>query len=247
MSNKGLMGIMPSKASGDKPQPAEIRLYKDKKDENLDGHYDTIPCMFRPTEISISKSARWGGDSEGGANEKTGGTISRLNVPEKHFSGGDAAKLTLNLFFDTTDTGDDVRGITDQLFTLVMIDTDTVKTSPTAPYCRFKWGTITSFMSMVTSVSVKYTLFLPDGTPVRAEASLSLEQAWDATKLTSQNPTSFSDARKLRVVIEGETLDWIAHQEYGDPAQWRHIAQVNNLMNPKDLRSGQLLKLTPLP
>jgi hypothetical protein len=245
MSNKGFMGSMPSGASGDKPLPAEICLYK-RQSETSFVEAGKIPCMFRPTELSISKSVRWGGDSAG-ANEKAGGTIARLNVPEKHFSGGDAAKLTLNLFFDTTDTGKDVRETTDRLFELVLIDKDTVETSPTAPYCRFKWGTITSFMSMVTSVSVKYTLFLSDGTPVRAEATLSLEQAVDETKLTGQNPTSFSEARKLRVVTEGETLDWIACQEYGDSAQWRHIAQANDLLNPRDLQSGQLLKLTPLP
>jgi nucleoid-associated protein YgaU len=41
-------------------------------------------------------------------------------------------------------------------------------------------------------------------------------------------------------------LDWIAYQEYGDAAAWRHIAEVNNLHNPLSLVPGQLLKLTPL-
>ncbi len=49
------------------------------------------------------------------------------------------------------------------------------------------------------------------------------------------------------MVHEGQTLDWIAYQEYGDPAYWRHIAETNDLANPKDLRPGQVLKLTPLP
>ena len=240
MADKGLMGSTSGQTSGDKPSPAEIHLFKQQTDT---AKYDTIPCMFRPTEISISKSARWESPNK---EDKGGDPKPQHNVPHKNFSGGEAAKLTLELFFDTTATGKDVRGITDKLFSLVMIRKDTKK-PPTAPYCRFVWGKITSFMSVVTAVSVKYALFLPDGTPVRAEASLSLEQALDETKLTGQNPTSFSDARKLRVVTEGETLDWIAYQEYGDPAQWRHIAQTNNLMNPQDLRSGQLLKLTPLP
>ena len=47
--------------------------------------------------------------------------------------------------------------------------------------------------------------------------------------------------------VEGERLDWIAYQEYGNPRHWRHIADVNDLANPFDLRSGQVLKLTPLP
>jgi hypothetical protein len=230
---------------GGKPKPAELWLYKKRTDSTK---YDEIPCMFRPNEISISKGVSWGKDEKPG--EKADETTPQRNVPIKDFRGGEAAKMTLNLFFDTTDTGEDVRGTTDKLFKLVTIRKETLETRPKAPetpYCRFVWGKIMSFMSVVTDVSVKYTLFLPDGTPVRAEASLSLEQALDEAKLSSQNPTSFSDARKLWVVTEGETLDWIAYQEYGDPAQWRHIAQTNDLLNPKDLRSGQLLKLTPLP
>ncbi len=212
----------------------------------LNGYeYETIPCMFRPTEISISKGARWGHGKKG--EDEGNDTTPQRNVPIKRFKGGEAAKLKLDLFFDTTDTGEDVRGITDKLFKLVTIRKDTLKKSPKTPYCRFVWGKIISFMSVVTDVDVKYTLFLPDGTPIRAEASVSMEQALDEAKLSSQNPTSLSDARKLWVVTEGETLDWIAYQEYGNPAHWRHIAQTNNLLNPKELRPGQLLKLTPLP
>jgi len=49
------------------------------------------------------------------------------------------------------------------------------------------------------------------------------------------------------VVGAGETIDWIAFQEYGDPAEWRHIATTNNLLNAKDLTPGSVLKITPLP
>ncbi len=230
---------------GGKPKPAEIRLYKKKKDSH---EYDTIPCMFRPTEISISKGVSWGHAAKGKGTEAGEGedTVPKLNVPKRRFRGGHAAKIDLDLFFDTTDTGKDVRSVTDKLFRLVTIRKDTLKTSPTTPYCRFVWGKIVTFMAYVTDVKVKYTLFKPDGTPIRAEASISLEQVVDENKLSGQNPTSFSEARKLWVVTEGETLDWIAYQEYGDPVHWRHIAQTNNLMNPKDLRPGQVLKLTPL-
>ena len=48
-------------------------------------------------------------------------------------------------------------------------------------------------------------------------------------------------------MIEGQTLDWIAYQEYGDTSAWRHIAQVNNIQNPRNLKAGTVLKLVPLP
>jgi nucleoid-associated protein YgaU len=48
-------------------------------------------------------------------------------------------------------------------------------------------------------------------------------------------------------VSEGQTLAWIAYQEYGDSGYWRHIAETNDLADPLDLRPGQVLKLVPLP
>ena len=46
---------------------------------------------------------------------------------------------------------------------------------------------------------------------------------------------------------EGESLSWIAYKEYGDPACWRHIAETNDIEDPLHLRTGQVLKLVPLP
>ena len=90
-------------------------------------------------------------------------------------------------------------------------------------------------------------MFTPGGKPIQAEVTLRLvEQDMGWRNLLPINPTSRSEARKTWRVTEGETLDWIAFQEYGDSAQWRHIAKVNKLLNPLKLRAGQLLKITPL-
>lgn len=231
-------------ATSNEPAKAELRLYKKKSDTK---EFDTISCIFRPNELSISKNAHWEGPTTTGARAGAqDDTLPMLNVPHKRFRGGEPAHMTLNLFFDTTDTGQDVRNYTDKLFTLTIIQKDTQKTSPKPPYCRFVWGKIVSFMAYVTDVNVRLTFFKPNGTPVRAEASVTLEQAMDEAVFPKQNPTSFSEANRVWVVVEGETLDWIAYEEYGDPSAWRHIAQTNNLLNPKDLRPGQILKLTPL-
>jgi len=88
-------------------------------------------------------------------------------------------------------------------------------------------------------------MFKADGTPLRAKVNVTFLRVPE--KPARQNPTSQSEPRKIWVVHEGETLDWIAYEEYGDPAYWRHIADTNDLINPKDLRPGQILKLVPLP
>ena len=92
------------------------------------------------------------------------------------------------------------------------------------------------------SVNVTYTMFLPDGTPVRARAKVKMRQIEEGLH-APQNPTSRSVPRRVWVVKERQTLDWIAYKEYGDPALWRHLAQLNDLDNPLSLRPGQVLNL----
>ena len=232
------------KPSPSGPQKAKIVVYRDRK--GAEGQVkETIECKFNPSEISFSKTAKWqasGADQAQGQN--AGATQKQKNLPSVEFGGGEAASMKLDLFFDTTDTGKDVRKVTDKLVALTLIDT-TIKTPP---LIRFIWGSLQSFLAYVTSVSVTFKMFLPNGTPVRATVALSLTQYGDdkVFQKQRQNPTSFSEAKKMWVVSEGERLDWIAYQEYGDAAHWRHIAQTNNLSNPFDLRPGQILKLTPL-
>ncbi|MEA3309352.1 MAG: LysM peptidoglycan-binding domain-containing protein [Chloroflexota bacterium] len=204
----------------------------------------SITCMYNPETLQFSRSASWDKKS-----------IPQESHSEHSYKGGEAATLSVKLFFDTTrdiqehgvkvSAGTDVRNYTDFLFSLTEVEQDTGH----PPYCRFEWGGKFYFVKgFLKSVSADYTLFLPDGTPIRAEVSVSFEETDSEEELDdqAQNPTTRSLARKTWIVREGERLDWIAYQEYGKAANWRHIAEVNGIDNPLVLRPGQVLKLTPL-
>jgi len=46
------------------------------------------------------------------------------------------------------------------------------------PMCIFVWSKVfPAFKGVITQLSTKYTMFLPDGTPVRATVSLQMKQA----------------------------------------------------------------------
>lgn len=201
----------------------------------------SIECKFNPKQFSLSKRASWPH-----VNTKS------KNVAKVNFGGGNPATMSLELLFDTTDTGDDVRTkYTSFLLGLVEIDETKKDVNGKAlhepPDCRLTWGSVLSLVVVVESVDLTFTFFLSNGTPVRATARLSLKQKLDETQQQAQNPTTRSSARKTRIVHEGERLDWIAYQEYGSAAHWRHIAETNDLENPGALRAGQILKLVPLP
>jgi hypothetical protein len=196
-----------------------------------------VVCQFNPKEFQITEQFKW-----------VKSTTIGSDTPDVTFAGGEAQGMTINLLFDSTDTGRDVRENYATLLVIAAVDKrlqnqQSRKGEPAR--CKFQWGKLVSFDAVIEQISQKFTLFKPDGTPLRAEVAVTFSQVRKETK--AQNPTSYSEPRKTWVVREGERLDWIAYQEYGDPACWRHIAESNGLLNPQDLRPGQVLQLVPLP
>jgi len=198
-----------------------------------------VTCHFNPDSFAVGRTIEWKPTTT------IGGDVSELQ-----FSGGKAHELgPIELVFDTTDTGQDVRDqykvLTDEL---AQIDPDTVNSRTGKghpPKCKFHWGSFLSFTAVITKIDQTFTMFKSDGTPLRAKVKVTFLEVPET--LQPQNPTSRSETRKVWVVQEGQTLDWIAYQEYGDSAHWRHIAETNNLANARDLYPGQRLKLIPLP
>jgi nucleoid-associated protein YgaU len=107
------------------------------------------------------------------------------------------------------------------------------------------WGTF-SFRGVLDHASGKFTLFLSDGTPVRATVSVVFKEFIDVDVVVRENPTQSADHRKLRVVKAGDRLDTIAYEEYGDSAKWRPIAEANNLDHVRYLEPGRSLSIPEL-
>jgi nucleoid-associated protein YgaU len=153
--------------------------------------------------------------------------------------------------FDTTETGDDLRRITNPLWKLTMVN-DANKNPKTKkgepPRCEFIWGNVWSFEAVVTNINQNFTMFLEDGTPVRSTVDLTLKQTKDIRDFPGTNPTSGGvPGQRTRVVKQGETLDLIAAEEYGDSNHWRFIAEQNNIQHPLRVKPGRVLSLPPLP
>lgn len=207
-----------------------------------------IKCMFNPQEYKISKGSGWSSEKAKGQNN-----------PHSEYSGGATNSLSLNLTFDTYETHawfkntarEDVRNYTKELWNLTLINkskTDAATHLGKPPECRFVWGKLWSFVGVVTSLTQTFTLFLSDGTPVRAKIDITFQQTTDEDAYPRQNPTSGGEPNeRLYVVTQGDTLQGIAYAMYGDPTVWRHLADSNNIDDPLSLRPGLRLLVAPLP
>jgi nucleoid-associated protein YgaU len=98
---------------------------------------------------------------------------------------------------------------------------------------------------VLTGLSQRYTLFLPNGTPVRATLACEFAQVTSAAYARVGELHS-SDVVKTRLVRRHDTLQSLAADEYGDPALWRPIALANGIVNPRGLRPGTMLTIPKL-
>lgn len=206
----------------------------------------TIPCMFNPSEYSLSRTAGWGPVQPTGP-APTKPAVSKLNVTPIEFTGITDTKMTLELFFDSTLTnGRDVRSLTDQLWKTVTVETPGENGKP-PPQIIFQWGKHKSEQFAVMGLSQKFLLFNEQGDCLRSTVSLDLKQAKDPKMLGGTNPTSYGKSGKLHTIVEGDRLDLIAAKAYNKPGLWRHIADYNGINNPRDLVPGHKLIIPPLP
>ena len=202
----------------------KAKLINTDKNESWD-------VLFNPKEYSVQKSVQW-----------EPAKVPGLDVPEQQFTSGNPAMLSVELFFDTYEEKTDVRHAhTQKIIGLTLVDVE--KHRP--PTVMFTWGGF-KFTGFVESLTVRYTMFLPDGKPCRATANLSMKELLTAADQNTMNERQSPDHTKRRTLKTGETLALIAHEEYDDPAEWRRIADANGILDPRDVKPGTVLTLPPI-
>ena len=201
----------------------------------------TLTCLFNPNEYAISKANAW-----------TVKPVVGSSLPSPQFSGGHARELTLNLLFDADPASGDVSSATDALFAMMEVNSSLASgrtNQARPPSITFAWGAFTSFKAVCSRLNVQFTMFKPDGTPIRATAALTLIQvekdprSGQGTRAAPQNPTTRAERMRVHIVRAGDSLQSIAYAHYGDPSRWRTIAQENRIDDPLNLERGAELSV----
>ena len=213
------------------------RIYEVDQDGNEKGGGISVACMFNPFEYSVSKSNAF---QEAPKNQ--------ADTPQGEFFKSGAQTLKLNLIFDSYEENGDVSQETNKMWKFMLTKTQEAssqneKIEP--PQVAFEWG-VFKFVSYITSMTQKFTLFKNDGTPVRANVDVTFTQYTDVNDYPRQNPTSGGGPiERVWQVVAGERLDLIAAEAYRDASKWRLIAAHNSLRDPLALRPGMQLRIPP--
>ena len=181
-----------------------------------------ISVMYNPEELKLEQ----------------GNVVAEVGIPGREappvqYVRGKGRSLSMELFFDTYefDTPTDVRTYSNRVVQLL----NRLPQTGAPPVLLFVLGQF-SFQCVLVDAGQRFTMFLRDGTPVRATLSVRFQE-YVRVEFEVQYGF-FVGPPTLHTITQGQTLSGLAGEYLGDPTAWREIATANNIDDPLNLPPG---------
>jgi Contractile injection system tube protein/LysM domain len=160
---------------------------------------------------------------------------------------GFGSGLSVELLFDTSQSGEDVRNTTLKIARMMQPEVkDSADTAPAVPLVRFSWGTFL-FHGNIQSMDETLDLFSEQGVPLRATVSLSMNEVALGNEGSSPGAAGTSSSAgeavgttPLTLSQAGDTLQSLAARAGID---WKAVGNANNVDNPRHIVAGTVLNL----
>ncbi|HEX2093618.1 MAG TPA: hypothetical protein VHG28_14525 [Longimicrobiaceae bacterium] len=214
-------------------EPQKVQIYTKARPGDAWSSQPITATYYNPAELTLEKGVE---------SPSTPGT--GRDTPARQAPRLKTEKLTLELFFDTTDSGTGATAVsvtthTDPFYALVKINPDT----HTPPICLLVWGSQFpgsdvpanqdqcppapsncvsvgsqrryGFVCTVENVRQHFTLFSSGGLPLRANLTLTLAEYKPPDQQTGDTNPSSPDRTHGHVLQRGEALWQLAARYYG--------------------------------
>jgi LysM repeat protein len=189
-----------------------------------------IAVMFNPPRYDLSK-----------ANQFAEICIPGLPSSVLQFVSGMTQTLTIELFYDTTESGADVRTATAAITNLA----EPAVPTRAPPRLLLLWGSL-AFPCFLGSVQQQFDYFSAAGMPLRARLQCEFKGQESLQKMIAAVPAAPSDLFTTFVAKAGDSLQAIAASVYGDASKWREIADANGIDDPRAIAAGLKLQIPGL-
>lgn len=222
--------IQPCKVSGSKITPKG-------------GKGDIFEAVINPESYTHSFGLQYTG---GEANEDA--PIGNA-APVMKYAMADPEKINFTIIVDGTGVVPDKKKqtVAKQIEKLRKVvydyDGDEHETTPV----KIMWGKgLKAFYGRLTSMTIDYTLFHPNGEPLRAKIKMDFVQALTRGQEALEAKRKSPDLTHVVQVREGDTLPMLCHRIYKDASAYLKIAAFNDLDNFRRLTPGTLLRFPPM-
>lgn len=113
-------------------------------------------------------------------------------------------------------------------------------------FVAIHWGSNTTFQGVLTGFDTTYSLFAPNGDPLRAKISLRFSSYTDPVTAARAKKPESPDMTHIVDIAEGDTLPELAHRLLQRKDIYTKIAAYNGLNKFRKLDAGQRLEFPPL-
>lgn len=107
-------------------------------------------------------------------------------------------------------------------------------------YLQLLWGSLT-FKCVLEQFTVNYTMFKPNGSPLRAKVDATFKEFTDPDTEAKEANRKSPDVTHKRIIKEGDTLPNLCYEIYRDSSYYIEIAAANNLVNFRNLEPGTVI------
>lgn len=198
----------------------------------------SFEALINPESYTLAYKLKFSNDAQG---QGTSGQQLKYEYTEPE-------EMTFEFLFDNTgiidgqardDIADDIKR-----FKSVVLEYQGDAHEPR--HFKLVWGKNSIFKGRVTEVSIAYKLFRPDGTPIRATATVTFKSSIEEQKRAAQENNSSPDLTHVRKVKAGDTLPLMCYRIYGTPQYYLQVAAVNKLGNFRELIPGMDILFPPI-
>ncbi len=109
-----------------------------------------------------------------------------------------------------------------------------------------RWGANFSFRGVLTSYDTSFTLFRPDGTPLRAKISLGFSQYVSPSTRKKKEKQESPDVTHYVTVHDGDTLPQLCNEVWNNESYTVQVAKYNKLNKFRNLNGIRQLIFPPI-
>ena len=201
--------------------------------DNISLPFSAYIAMFNPENFTIDNNICYNTSQAHGSSS---GEARLIKVSPRRFQ--------FNFLIDGTGASGEKREVAADIL-LFKTTTGFQGATHDTTFCTLTWGTFIATCRLQ-SMSVKYDLFRPDGTPLRATINASfIEHVPNALSQLISNLTS-PDLTHVRTVRSEDELPLMCYRIYEDADLYMAVAEANGLDNFRKLKEGTKVFFPPI-
>lgn len=107
------------------------------------------------------------------------------------------------------------------------------------------WGSEIDFRCVLSNVDINYTLFEPDGRPLRVKISATFLKHKSREELIAETKLSSPDLTHRKQIKQGERLDFLTYDIYNESKYFLQVGKVNDLTSIRNVKPGREIYFPP--